>query len=143
MKIIFASTALVLEVTFGCVAFAALFSSGFGVYEKLFLGTALLLLSLQNTISTLQSEFMSEYSHNVLLITAQAIEGQINGESQEKSSELLTAYEKRRKIDDTAGGKGIAYVQVLLSTYIIWIVAGWAISRFVFPHIWPNGFVNS
>lgn len=74
------------------------------------------------------------------MTTAQAIERQINGESRVKSSELLTEYEKHRAIDDAAGGKGIAYIYVLFGKFAVWIVAGWAIARFIFPHIWPNGF---
>lgn len=140
MKTFLANTALVLELVFGSIAFAALFSSGFGGYEKIFLGAALLLLSLQLNMANLQSEFMSEYSHNVLLTTAKAIEGQISGESKTKSSELLSEHEKHRTIDDAAGGKGLAYVYVLFGQFAIWIVAGWAIARFVFPRIWPNGF---
>jgi len=128
---------LVFETGLPCIAFAAIFSSGFGGYEKLFFASTLLLFLLK--IDLFGEAFSAKHTNllAILLIAVQALERK-KGTEKKSFDELLTEYNKSQSLNDDILSSDI--FKAMLAFIVVWFVGGWVISKFLFSAIWPNGF---
>lgn len=115
----------------GCIAFAALFSSQMASVDKVFFGSALLLLAVWRDINELATTMSKEDQDDLTWFQILNLEKSLKGETVNWREALENHLAQRSRAAERTSGDGSEIVGILLVQYILWIVAGWLISKVV------------
>jgi hypothetical protein len=118
---------LIVELGLGSVAFAALFASPLGTTERVFLGASLLLIVFLIDLTLIAAHEFHEAQIKLLATVFAALEKTPHGENF-SLTETLNQHMQRERLHNILRGEGIAYVLSVLATYLIWLIAGWALA---------------
>jgi hypothetical protein len=118
------------ETTLGSIALGAIWLSPLPTAVMVSFTSALVLLCFLHDVHGLQALHAATRQAELLMISVQALERRIAGDSTASVLDSLQADHKRHEFGRKLAGDGIAYVITAIGKYAIWAVGAWAVYGF-------------
>ena len=114
---------------FGCIAFAALFTSSMTPVDKVFFGSAFVFFVGWRDINEVTASIMKDEQDSLVWLQILTLEKSLKGEVVNWSETLEKHRAQQLITAKWTTGDGSEIVALILVRYLVWIAVGWLISK--------------